>query len=390
LVFNIVPFITNFVSFYALYLAIGLSLNLEFGYGGIPNFGKVLFIAGGAAVVGLVIGELAAWVFGVGQNLNFINSTNVIMGKVNTLLVHDPIFAAELVIIALVLAALVGGALGFLASYPAVRLREDYLGLFLLGVAQFFQIVLNEITSSQPLQVPDPYVYFADLGPGVRDAVAALVMSAFAAAVWLYTERTVRSPLGRTLRAVRDNEIAASALGKDTTKARRNALIVASAIAAMAGALYSFSSAYFAYDTWTRFAWTFWPFLIVIMGGVANNAGVAVGAFFFTLLFEGLVQEQHNLQPYLFFNASFLQDLLFAGLLLAILYLRPEGILREKSSFTLPKGLLGKIVGESGGGTKLEPKAPAEEAGISGRLKKLFGRKEGGEGVKAEPAKGEK
>lgn len=346
---NLIPFITQFVTFYSLYLAISLSLNLEFGYGGIPNFGKVLFIAGGAAAVGLIVGRLAAYIFGVGLNLNFITFNNRIIAQVNTLLVSHPLVAVELVLVALAVSAAIGGALGFLASYPAIRLREDYLGLFLLGVAQFFQIFLNEITHSQPLQVPDPFYYFANLGPGVRDAVAALVMLAFAGLVWVYAERTVRSPLGRTLRAIRDNEAASAALGKDTTKAKRNVLIVASAIAAMAGALYTFSSAYFAYDTWTRFAWTFWPFLIVIMGGVANNAGVAVGTFFFTLLFQGLIQEQHAMQPYLFFNASFLQDLIFSALLLAILYLRPEGILREKSSFTLPGGTLKRIVGGKGG-----------------------------------------
>lgn len=370
---DLVPFAIGFIEFYALYLAISLSLNLEFGYAGVPNFGKVLFIAGGAAFAGSITGRLAAYVFGVGTNLNYITFNNKIIAQVDTLLLKNPLFAVELVLLALVVAALVGAFLGYLASYPAIRLREDYLGLLLLGMAQFFQVVLRTYTpligGSQPTQVPDPFVYFSTLGSGYRDLAVATVLGVFAIAVYFYVERTVRSPLGRTLRAVRDNEDASAALGKDNIKMKRNALIVASAIAAMAGALYSFSVASVEYDTWTRFAWTFWPFLIVILGGAASNSGVALGTFFFTLFLKGLEQEQPNMQPYIFFNAAWLQDLLFAGLLLAVLYLRPEGILREKSSHTLSGGMLGAIVKggvrEEGGGASR----------IVARLKGLANRK---------------
>lgn len=374
---DLVPFTIDFVNFYALYLAISLSLNLEFGYAGIPNFGKVLFIAGGAAFGGSVSGRLAAWVFGVGGNEDFITFNARIITQVNNLLVKDPIFAVELVAISLLVAALIGGALGFLASYPALRLREDYLGLLLLGVAQFFDVLLRTYTpligGAQPIFVPDPYFYWSTVGTGVRDLVAALVMVAFAVVVYIYVEKVVRSPLGRTLRAIRDNDTASSALGKDNAKMRRNVLIVASAIAAMAGALYSFSVASVEYDTWTRFAWTFWPFLIVIMGGAGNNSGIALGTLFFAAIFKGLQQEQPNLQPYIFFDANWLQDLLFAVLLLAILFLRPDGIIPEKPSRTLPRRLLGKIMkskGMEGAGEKKE--GAGTLARVIVRVKRVF------------------
>jgi len=192
-------------------------------------------------------------------------------------------------------------------------------------------------------------------------------MVAFAIAVYIFIEKVVRSPMGRTLRAVRDNEDASAALGKDNATMRRNVLIVASAIAAMAGALYSFQIGSVEYDTWTRFAWTFWPFLIVIIGGVGNNSGILVGAFFFTLVYRGLQQVQPFLQPYVFFNVNWLQDLLLASLLIIMLYIRPEGIIREKSSHTLNKGLLGKITGSKGGGK-------GDEGADEGRLSRIFRR----------------
>jgi len=383
---NIVSFSIDFIEFYALYLALSLSLNLEFGYTGIPNFGKVLFIAGGAAFGGAVAGRLAAYILGVGVNEDFITFNARIITQVNNDLVNDPGLALELVVVSLVVAALVGGLLGFLASYPAIRLREDYLGMLLLGVAQFFDVVLRTYTpligGAQPIFVPDPYTYWSTLGPGVRDLFAMVVMVGFAIGVYIFIERVVRSPMGRTLRAIRDNENASAALGKDNAKMRRNVLIVASAIAAMAGALYSFYVGSVEYDTWTRFAWTFWPFLIVIIGGVGNNTGIAVGAFFFTLILRGLEQAQSFIQPYLFFNVNWLQDLLLAGLLIVILYARPEGIIRERSSFTLRRSVLGRIVKAAPGDANQDGGGRVSRflRGVASKL-----RREGGPDSKGEP-----
>lgn len=350
---DLVRFSVDFGSFYALYLAISLSLNLEFGYAGIPNFGKVLFIAGGAAFAGSISGRLAAYVFGVNTHGDFITFNARIITEVDNVLQSDPLFAVEMVVISLLIAALVGAGLGYLSSYPAIRLREDYLGMLLLGSAQFFQVVLRTyeplIGGSQPIFVPDPYFYWAQVGPGVRDLVAAAVMGVFAVVVYIYVEKTVRSPLGRTLRAIRDNEDASRALGKDDAAARRKVLMIASAIAGMAGALYTFYVASVGYDTWTRFAWTFWPFLIVIVGGAGNNFGVAVGTLFFAGILKGLDQVRNAFQPLIFFDVNWLQDLLFAGLLITVLMLRPEGIIKEKTSYTLSRKTLSTMVGLRGG-----------------------------------------
>jgi len=376
---NWVSFGIDFITFYAIYLAISLSLNLEFGYTGVPNFGKVLFIAGGAAFGGAVAGRLAAYILNVGAGEDFITFNARIITQVNGELVNNPTFAVELVLVSLVVAAIVGGLLGFLASYPALRLREDYLGMLLLGCAQFFQVVLRTYTpligGSQPILVPDPYSYFATLGSGYRDLVAMVVMVVFAVAVYLFVERVVRSPMGRTLRAVRDNEDASAALGKDNAKIRRNVLIVASALAAMVGALYSFYVGSVEYDTWTRFAWTFWPFLIVIIGGVGNNSGVVFGTFFFTLILRGLEQIQPYLPASNVFDVNSIADLLFALMLLSILYMRPEGIIPEKSSYTLKKEVLKKITKGVGGQTEKSGRISGLVAKVRGR----FGRG-GGQG----------
>jgi branched-chain amino acid transport system permease protein len=375
---NLVPFIIDFVSFYALYLAISLSLNLEFGYTGVPNFGKVMFVAGGAAFGGILSGYLAVQLTGIGVGEDYLALSGRIVNSINLKIASDPLLGVELMVFALAIAAVIGGVLGFLASYPAIRLREDYLGMLLLAMAQFFDVLLRTY-SSNPISVPDPAYYFSTLGPGVEGIVDDVIMVGFLVAVYIFIEKVVRSPMGRTLRAVRDNENASASLGKDNVKIRRNVLIIASAIAAMAGALYSFYIGSFEYDTWTRFAWTFWPFLIVIVGGAGNNTGVALGALFFSAIFKGLEQEQQALQKYVSFSPGFvnwLQDLLLAGLLLTVLYLRPEGIIREKSSFTLPKKLLNKIAKSKG------TEAASQTSEKEGLIRKIFGRlRRGGKNV---------
>ena len=374
--FNVVSFAIDFVAFYALYLAISLSLNLEFGYAGIPNFGKVLFIAAGAAFGGSISGRLAAWFLNVPVHGDFIVNNPRIMLAVNTALPSQPLFVVVMFLISVAIGAGVGGLFGYLASFPAIRLREDYLGMLLLAVAQFFQVIMLAYTpltgGDQNIAVPNPYIYFSNLGTGYATLAAAMVISIFAVLVYIYAERVGRSPLGRTLKAVRESEDAARALGKDDAAFRRNILIVASAIAGMIGAIFAFQVASVGYSTWTRFNWTFWPFLIVIIGGAGNNVGIAVGTFLFTLVLKGLTQLQPYIQPYLPFDVNWLTYLLFAAMLIGILMLRPEGLVKEKSSPTLPKRKLMSIVGsansDSGGSGSPPAAAPAQAASRTSKL----------------------
>lgn len=369
---DLVKFTIDFANFYALYLAISLTLNLEFGYTGIPNFGKVLFIAGGAAVSGSISGRVAALVYKINTQGDFITFNAQVITQANTLLGSDARFAVELTLFSLLLAALVGAAFGYLSSYPAIKLREDYLGVLLLAVAQFFQVFLRGfdqlVGGTQGIFVPDPYFSWTGAGIGVRDLVATVVISAFAIAVYVYLARVARSPLGRTLKAVRDNEDASRALGKDDISIRRKVLIIASAISGVAGALITFYAGSVGAETWSRFAWTFWPWLIVIIGGSGSNVGVALGALFFTLLTKGLEQVKFAFQPYVPFDVNWLQYLLFASLLIVVLLVRPEGIIREKPAMTIRRSWVrARIGGESadrqGEGTKLEPLGTGSRAG---------------------------
>ncbi|HUI01686.1 MAG TPA: branched-chain amino acid ABC transporter permease [Nitrososphaerales archaeon] len=348
-------FFTDLLAFFALYLAICISLNLEMGYAGIPNFGKVLYFAGGAAFSGSVAIRVAALLLNVGGNAVGINNF-IIASQMTGLLKDNVPVSVVLILVTLLVGAVVGAALGYLSSFPAIRLREDYLAMLLLGSATFFQLFLNNYTpiinGTFGIGVPD---MFAWAGQYATLAVT-LLIAAFALLVYLYSERLVRSPLGRTLRAIRDNEAASEALGKDTVAIRREVLIVASIITGIAGALYTIYTGDTNPGIYDRVTWTFWPWLIVIMGGVANNVGVAVGSFVFVFLLKFIDAAKFTLQNVLPFDVNWLEYLVFGSALIVILMLRSQGILPEKSSATLGRQRVSAIVDKAkGAGAAEEP-----------------------------------
>jgi len=349
-------FLTDLLAFFSIYLAISISLNLEMGYAGIPNFGKVLYFAGGAAFSGSVAIRVAAILLKVSGNPvgtdNFIIANNM-----TTVLQHNIPVSLLLIGITVLVGGLVGAFLGYISIFPAIRLREDYLAMLLLGSAAFFQIFLTNyspvINGTFGIGIPDLFAWAGSYST----LAATLTITAFALMVYVYAERLVRSPLGRTLRAMRDNEAASEALGKDTVAIRRNVLIIAAVITGIAGALFTIYSGDTNPGIYDRVTWTFWPWLIVIMGGVANNFGVAVGSFVFVFLLKFIDVEKFTLQNVLPFDVNWLEYLAFGSVLILILMLRPQGLFGEKSSATLGESRVSAIVERSTQGEK----APEDE-----------------------------
>jgi branched-chain amino acid transport system permease protein len=341
---NVILFTLDLVAFLALYLAISLSLNLEFGFAGIPNFGKVLFVAGGASVGGSFAGRFAAWAFGIGIQGDFIKNSATIIPQVDVILEHSILMSMGLLLISVLVAGVVGALFGFVFSYPAIRLKEDYLAMTLLAMAQFFQIFLTNyyplIGGSLGLQLPDPYVWAGDS----RFVVATGVLVLFAAFVYLYCEKIARAPIGRTLRAIRDNEVSSEALGKDDVGIRRRTLMIASAISGIAGLLYSFYTVDVLPATFGRVVWTFWPWVMVIMGGAANNLGVALGVFVFWFMIKTIDSLKFSFASFIPFDVTWLEYLLVGLMLFAVLMLRPEGILKEKPTPTMSKSKLLRLL----------------------------------------------
>jgi len=361
-----VLFLIDLLARFGILLIIALSLNLEFGYTGIPNFGKLLAVAGGAFAVGFIPGRMACWLFGIGAGLDYSRLSHSIVTDINRVLANNPATALALFFFTLVIAGIVGAGLGFISCYPAIRLREEYLAITLLVMGEAIRIIgLNYppiVGGTLGVMVPDPFRWAGEL----RYVVSCLVIVGIALLVFFYLEVLVRTPLGRMLRAIRDNEDVAKSLGKDVTRARMKAIMISAAIAAIGGALYAFHTSNVFSGTYDRGTWTFWPWVMVVLGGAANNIGVLLGAFgieflrklvlfyrdqlaalsldiplafpFFRFRFPFAVPYPYPVSTLRFsipFDPVWLSPLMFGVALILIQMFRPEGVLREKPTSTL-------------------------------------------------------
>jgi len=332
---ELILFVRDFAIFFAIYLIIALSLNLEYGYTGIPNFGKVLAVAAGAFTVGFFPGRIIAWLFGIGSGLDYITDNTAIVTQVNQVLTENPAASLAIFFATLVVAGAIGAILGLVACYPAIRLREDYLGITLLAMGEAIQVIGYNyrpiVKGNIGVIVPDPFGWAEDL----RYGVVAVFILGICFIVLYYLERLVRSPLGRMLRSIRDNENVAEALGKDVTRIRMKTIILASILGSVGGALDAFKAGGVISTSYHRVSWTFWPWVIVVLGGAANNIGVVVGTFAFAALRRFIDYYKGQLAPYVPFSVVWLDYLLLGIMLILIQMYRPEGIIREKSTPTL-------------------------------------------------------
>jgi branched-chain amino acid transport system permease protein len=338
-------FILNLLATLAPYLIVTLSINLEYGYAGVPNFGKTLAVAGGAFMAGIIPGRLLAYLMGIGQNLDYINDNPLIISRINSSLVANPALSIGIIIVTVIVTVCFGALLGLLVAYPVARLREDYLGMTFLAAGQVILVIGNNypplVGGTLGVKVPDLFAFASrypilDLLPGeTRNVFAIAVMSIFALLVFFFAHRLTNSPLGRLLRAIRDDENSALALGKDVQRNRITVIIVASAIASIAGVLYAMYTANVFSTTYSRTTWTFWPWVMVILGGAGNNLGVVTGTFIFVAVRQTISFYRDFFTPILPFNIVWLDTLLLGLALLFILLYRPDGLIREKPIRTL-------------------------------------------------------
>ena len=356
---DIVGPLVLFGTILCIYIAISLTLNLEFGLTGIPNFGKVLFVSAGGMLGASVMYRVALFVFKLKSN-DIFEASDTFTNIINRHLATNPLLALELAIVMITVGGLTAGVLGYLASYPAIKLREDYLGMLLLGSGELFSTVtayyIPIVGGPENLTVPDLLVGFGRL----ERYVVLVAFAAFAIAVFIYVERVVKSPLGRTLKAVRDNEVAAEALGKDNVSIRRKILITASVLSGVAGALWVIYWAEIGgliggdvASTFPRLLYTFYPFTIVILGGAASDYGVVIGSVALTTVYvvttESLPSLVANVRiswvdPNLLNNfINSLQYIIIGLLLIVMLLVRPEGLIKERPAFTMPKAKLKQI-----------------------------------------------
>ncbi|MEM2933800.1 MAG: branched-chain amino acid ABC transporter permease [Methanocellales archaeon] len=330
-------FILNIIIGFAIYLIVALSLNLEYGYAGIPNFGHAMAVLIGAIAIGSIMNRILMLLLGITGEL--IEASGMVKSTVNSMFSQNPYLSLAFMLISLLIAFSMGVFAGAVSILPSAKLKHEYLAITLLAISEVLYLVSNYNTSIiggyYGVTIPDILAWI----PGEqRLFVFAILSLSLALIVFISVERLLASPYGRLLRAMRENEDVVRAYGRDIFKLRVKTVALGSGIAALAGALYSFYSVNVIASVYFRVEWTFFPILMLLLGGMGNNRGVAVGVFCFILAKVFLAVYKFEIKSLLNlpFEATWLEYIFFGVLMLLILYYKPEGLIEEKAIITPP------------------------------------------------------
>ncbi len=304
-----------------------LGLNLQFGVAGIINFAYIVFVSVGAYTA-------AVLTLGPAQPDSY----------------QHYVFGASWPFpLPLVAAGATAGLLSLVVGVISLRrLRSDYQAMVMLVLSLMATLVASNATNlvNGPAglsAVPQPLADQLGLSPVEYDWAYVAWAGFLALLTFLAVRGITNSPLGRTLRAMRDNDRAAAALGKNVTALRLTIFVVGGVIAGVSGGLFvQFITA------WSPGSWlypeTFVFLAAILVGGTANNWGAMLGAL---LVPVGFLEATRYLPQQ--FNLFGFNVVLFSGLIeavqwiavglliLAFLWFRPQGILPERPGRFKPR-----------------------------------------------------
>ena len=231
-------------------------------------------------------------------------------------------------------AMFVGGVAAALTGIATLRLRSDYLAITTFGVAVVVQLVaLNaQKLTGGPFGIgfiPRPFGGLAET-PLLFNLSNLAIVSAVTLAAYLALEHLTRSPWGRVLKALREDERAAISLGKSARFYRVQAFAVGGAIMALAGALQAHFIGFIAPDNYLSIL-TFQVWVMLIVGGSGSNAGAIAGSVLVWAIWAGSGALTSVLfAPEQQARAASLQIVAIGVMLCVILLARPNGIFGER------------------------------------------------------------
>jgi branched-chain amino acid transport system permease protein len=272
-----------------------------------------------------------------------------------------------------ILAWPLGGVLAAGAAWAigktALGLRSDYLAIATLGIAEIVIAVLkNEDWLTRGVKnvvgLPRPVPYEIDLqadasfvdraaGLGLDPATAStltvkigysLLFTAVLLILLVLAQLALKSPWGRMMRAIRDNEVSARAMGKDVTARHLQIFILGSAICGVAGAMLTTLEAQLTPASYQPLRFTFLIWVMVIVGGSGNNLGAVLGGFIIWFLWVQVepagvwlmyiitagMPEGAPLREHLLASTQHMRLLTMGTILLLVLRFAPRGLLPER------------------------------------------------------------
>lgn len=228
-----------------------LGLNINWGFTGLFNVGVAGFYAVGAYTSAILTAppQLHSISFGLPAGVGWLASM------------------------------LTAAAIAYLIGRICLRLRSDYLAIATIGIAEILRLVIKnyqDLTGgTYGIQnLPKPFEF---LGGYAADIAFLAVGIAIILVLFILIERMWRSPWGRVMRAIRENEVAAAAAGKNVEAFRLEAFVVGSALMGLAGAMAVHAAKSVGIEGTEPLEVTFLLWVMLIVGGSGNNLGALVG-----------------------------------------------------------------------------------------------------------------
>ena len=282
------PFLVNsyqvtIITSALIFVILGLGLNIVIGYGGLLHLGYAAFYAAGAYNYGLLYlyTGMGFWA-------------------------------------ALPLGALSGMVFGLLIGFPVLRLRGDYLAIVTLALGQIVRLLLENLSGFTKgpegiAQIPRPK-FFTDLSYGGAVIYLYFIVLAGVILTIFVIRRIEDSRIGRALEAMRDDEIAAQAMGIDLTRVKLITFSMGALWAGLAGVFLAGKTAYINPGSFTLLE-SVMILVAVVLGGTGSIPGVVLGALLVTLI------------PEYFRALSDYRMLMFGAALVLMPIFRPQGII---------------------------------------------------------------
>ncbi len=303
--YGIMMYVVGLLTLGGIYAIVSLGLNVQWGFTGLFNLGIAGFFAVGAyASAILTAPEISSRIPGL----------------------QLPIVAG------LAAATAASGLIAYGIGRMTLKLQSDYLAIATIGVGEILRLFLkNEawLTNGalgisaipRPFErLPAPWDHFAFL------AFVAVVV----AIVYGLLERARRAPWGRVMRAIRDNETAARAAGKDTMRFRLEAFVVGSMIMGLGGAVYAHYVKFISPEAFEPMMTTFIVWVMLVAGGSGNNRGAIVGPLLVWTIWSATEFATLRLPPEWATQAAYLRIFLIGLALQIILQKAPRGLLPER------------------------------------------------------------
>ena len=331
-----------------LYIMLALGLNIVVGFAGLLDLGYIAFYAVGAYMTGLLASPQFAAVIEsfvntyppVGEFLIYICGPDIVQNGIHlSVWVIVPLSAA------------VAGLFGALLGAPTLKLRGDYLAIVTLGFGEIIRIFMNNLNAPvnitngpQGINLIDPIRIYGVSLAGEEGSKATVYIGQFAlpsvnayyflflalcVVIVFVTVRLQHSRLGRAWVAIREDEIAAKAMGINTRNIKLLAFSMGASFAGVAGAMFASFQGFVSPESFSLNE-SIAVLAMVVLGGIGHIPGVILGGALLAALPEVLRHVVEPLQMSLFgkilIEAEVLRQLLYGLAMVLIMLNRPAGL----------------------------------------------------------------